>query len=351
MQEVELLRDWFLASSRDLPWRSNPSPYAVWISEVMLQQTQAAVVIPYFQHWMERFPTIESLACASPDEVLKLWEGLGYYSRARNLHEGARHIVQQFGGEIPGTFAGLKQIKGIGAYTAGAILNFAFHQRAAAVDGNVLRVLARYYGLSDDISKPQTMKKMGRIAEELLPDQEPWVISEALIELGATVCMKKPECADCPLKRGCEAFKKGITSQLPVKSGNQPTTQLFRAVAVIIHEKRVLVAQGGKGKVMEGLWEFPYFELEAPRCDAEWIQAKVTESFKFETAWQKPLEKVSHSFTRYRAHLFPHLLHAKERAETGQFHWIGLDALKTLPFSSGHRRILPMLSPEGKESV
>ena len=333
------LKRWFLSSNRDLPWRIDRTPYAVWVSEVMLQQTQAAVVIPYFQRWMERFPTIESLAKAPLTEVLKLWEGLGYYSRARNLHDGAQFIVHNFGGDLPSNPADLRKIKGIGPYTVGAILSFAFHQRIAAVDGNVLRVLTRFYGISDDIAKPATVKKIGLLAENLLPDEEPWIINEALIELGATICQKKPQCSACPLKSGCQAYKKGLTTQLPVKSGGKPVTQLFRGVAVIMHDNHMLAAPVSQGKIMAGLWEFPYFELQSPSCDAELIRSRVSETLEIDTEWHKALTEVFHSFTRYRARLFPHLLYAKKRKQVEHFHWFDLDSLQKQPFSSGHRRI------------
>ena len=154
----------------------------------MLQQTQVAVVIPYFLHWMQRFPTIHHLAKASLDEVVKAWEGLGYYSRVRHLHEAAKYLVEHFNGQLPSEEEDLKKIKGLGPYTIGAILSFAFHQKKAAVDGNVIRVLTRYFGLEEDISKVATVNKLRQLAQELLPDEEPWIVNEALIELGATLC-------------------------------------------------------------------------------------------------------------------------------------------------------------------
>ena len=158
-KELIHLKRWFLDQKRDFPWRENPSPYAVWVSEVMLQQTQAAVVISYFERWMQRFPTIQALADAPLEDVIKEWEGLGYYARARNLHAGARYVVENYEGQLPANAEQLYKIKGLGHYTVGAILSFAFQQRKAAVDGNVLRVLARYYGITDDIGKSATVKK------------------------------------------------------------------------------------------------------------------------------------------------------------------------------------------------
>jgi A/G-specific adenine glycosylase len=341
--DVEALRCWFGSHSRALPWRTHADPYAIWISEVMLQQTQAAVVIPYYERWLQRFPTIASLAAASLDEVLKEWEGLGYYSRARHLHAGARYVVEQFGGQLPCSAELLKQIKGLGPYTVGAIMNFAFHQRHPAVDGNVLRVISRYYGLLEDISQPKTVKQVERKVAELLPEQEPWIITEALIELGATICMKKAACHECPIREGCQAYAQGMTSQLPIKAARKPVTQLHRAVAVIAHNDHFLVQRGAKGQVMADLWEFPYFELEQPGSCDKWLARKIAQELQLKVVWRSALSPVSHAFTRYRARLYPHLFHAQKvnkAQKEGEGEWLSLAQLKQQPFSSGHRRIL-----------
>lgn len=340
VNEIEKLKEWFLSQRRDLPWRENPSPYAVWVSEVMLQQTQVSVVIPYFLQWMERFPTIKALATASVEEVVKQWEGLGYYSRARNLHEGARYIVENYAGELPCSESELRKIKGLGPYTVGAILGFAFRQKAAAVDGNVLRVLSRFYALLDDISKTKTVKSIQKMAHDLLPDEEPWVISEALIELGATICTRTPKCSQCPLKAGCQGFLTGKAHELPVKSAATAVTPLFRAVAVIVSKGHVLVRQGEKGKVMADLYEFPYFEMKNAETDVEYHTKQVKAELKLQVDWQQSFPSVKHSFTRYRALLIPNLFHANKQVSINGFEWHSFESLKTLPFSSGHRRIL-----------
>lgn len=342
--EVLNLKQWFLLQKRDLPWRNNASPYAVWVSEVMLQQTQVAVVIPYFTRWMERFPTIPILAKTPIEEVLKAWEGLGYYSRARNLHEGARYVVDRHAGELPTTGAELKKIKGLGPYTVGAILNFAFHQRAAAVDGNVLRVLARYYCLDDDICKPKTVKKIQNLAYGLLPEQEPWLVSEALIELGATICSRQPKCLQCPLKASCKGFLTGRSQELPIKSAKSVTHSLFRTVAIVICQDHVLINQREQGKVMADLFEFPYFEMIGPEESLTQQQKRVKKGLNINAQWQQTLPEVKHSFTKYRALLFPQLYIAKTLEKIEGFEWHPLDSLHQLPFSSGHRRILANLS-------
>jgi len=333
------LKTWFLSQQRDLPWRNHPIPYAVWISEVMLQQTQVAVVIPYFERWMRRFPSILDLAGASIEEVLKEWEGLGYYARARNLHAGARYVVDHYQGELPSSAEKLKKIKGLGPYTIGAILNFAFHQRIPAVDGNVLRVLARYYGIADDICKPKAIKQIYSLTETLLPEKEPWVISEALIELGATICGRQPKCVQCPLNKQCQAHLKGLTDVLPFKAPRMPTTVLHRSVAIIHNGKEILISRGVKGKVMQDLYEFPYFEKTTTAS----LHEQIKERFEIDVQQQQVLPEVKHSFTRYRAHLFPCLFKTDTRKNIEGHEWASFQLLEQYPFSSGHRRIVNSL--------
>lgn len=343
---VGKLRRWFLSQARDLPWRVQPSPYAVWVSEVMLQQTQVAVVIPYFERWMERFPTVSDLAEAPLEDVLKLWEGLGYYSRARNLHKGARDVVEKYGGSLPSTAETLGKIKGIGPYTVGAILSFAFRQRAAAVDGNVLRVLSRYYCIPDDIGKSKSVRTFVEAAERLLPEKEPWVIAEALIELGATVCARVPRCHDCPVRGGCLAYRNGTTGQFPVKAAKSASKELFRAVAVVCCRGHFLVGCGEKGKVMADLYEFPYFELGSPSSTVEEQLENISSGLGDVGAWREAMPVVKHTFTRFRASLYPHLFVMKDFRQIPGYRWMCHDEIRKVPFSSGHRRILnEVLSP------
>lgn len=211
------LKRWFQSTKRDLPWRCSPSPYVVWIAEIMLQQTQVSVVEPYFLRWMQQFPSIATLARATREEVIKAWEGLGYYSRARHIHAAAQYLMEKHEGKLPSRREDLEKVKGLGPYTVGAILSFAFHQKAAAVDGNVIRVLSRYFCVEDDVGKSGTKKQIWELAEKLLPDHEPWVVVEGLIELGATVCLKRPKCAECPINKSCLGFREGKQFSLPKK--------------------------------------------------------------------------------------------------------------------------------------
>ena len=338
--DITALNDWFQREKRDFPWRREPSPYAVWVSEVMLQQTQASVVIDYFERWMARFPSIEVLAKAPIEEVVKEWEGLGYYSRARALHEGARMVVQNYGGKFPSSREELAKIKGLGPYSIGALLSFAFHQKAAAVDGNVARVLSRHFLIEEDICKSQVQKRLRTLTEELLPEKEPWTIMEALIELGAQVCQKQPKCFFCPLQTSCLGFRTQRAPLLPFKGKKQLITPLSRSVAVIMHEDNVLIRQEKEGRVMGGLYEFPYF----PKIDS--LKKTLHDLFGEELSFEKHFPIVKHSFTRYRAELFPSLWKCARKDFKGDWSFVSLRDAKKLPFSSGHRRILQHLLKE-----
>lgn len=337
------LKTWFIAEKRDLPWRRTKDPYAIWISEVMLQQTQAAVVIPYFLNWIDRFPSIHHLAKASLDEVIKAWEGLGYYSRARYLYEAAQYLVKHFGGEFPSQEEELKKIKGLGPYTVGAILSFAFHQKKAAVDGNVIRVLTRYFGLEDDISKNVTVKKLRQLVQSLLPEEEPWIINEALIELGATICQRKARCQHCPLREGCISFKQGSADRLPFKSKKIKIEYLHRFVAVIQHDSQFLVKRGQKGAIMNDLYEFPYFEMDKEIRMTQDLRTQIMKYYALQLTQKRLLNEVSQNFTRYQVRLYPALFVCQQLKEIEGLEWLPYTSLKKLAFSSGHRRIFHQL--------
>jgi A/G-specific adenine glycosylase len=323
--DLKALKEWFNEEKRDLPWRKKPSPYAVWISEIMLQQTLSAVVSAYFEKWMQTFPTLESLALASLDEVMKAWEGLGYYSRARNLHTSAQIILEQFGGELPSKREELEKLKGFGPYTVGAVLSFAFHQRAAAVDGNVIRVISRLLSVWEDASRKKIFEDH---VLSILPEDEPWVLMEALIELGAQICQKKPKCDLCPLQEKCLAYKEGSTSLLPIKKKPAKMIRLSRDVAVVIYKKELLLRKEELGKVMGGLYEFPY----VPK-GSSW-------DFDLPLKEIKVLPKVKHGFTKFSAELYPTVYRIEEKKNVDGYEWINIEEIEKLPFSSGHRRIL-----------
>jgi A/G-specific adenine glycosylase len=302
----------------------------------MLQQTRASVVVPYFLHWMERFPNVRALAKASVEEVIKAWEGLGYYSRARNLHKGAQQIVSQFEGKIPDSKEALETISGLGPYTIGAILSFGFQKLAAAVDGNVARVVSRYFAIEENICSLRVRKKIEEQALFIAKTQkQPWVTAEALIELGATICLPKPRCEVCPLETGCAGRRLGIAESLPIKNKEKEITHLTRIVAVVESQGRIFVRKGEAGKVMADLYEFPYFE----RFDSSDSICGLGKLLGFDVEYVGQMREVVHTFTRYKARLFPYLLRTAAPIPKEGAEWVSQERLLDLPFSAGHRKI------------
>ncbi len=367
---LEELRSWFLRQRRHFPWRELATPYSVWISEIMLQQTRADVVVPYFQRWLKQFSNVHALARASLESVIKAWEGLGYYSRARNIHKTAKQIVEEFGGVLPDNESDLLKLNGIGPYTAAAIASFAHHQRAAPLDGNALRVLARWWAVQDDVTLPGTKREMQRAILKMLPISRPWEIAEALIELGALVCKKSnPDCALCPLQGTCAAFQQGLVNCLPVKAPRKKCEKLTR-LALIIEgsvkgEQCILVQRRLAHGVMRDLWEFPYTQLQgqwerallamiclAPVQSAlgdfgllEW--SLVRRAILQPKRWTSLMH---HTFTRYKVALrglhcasaWPE--NAIEHTEDLEMRFVRTSELEKLPFSAGHRLLLQELT-------
>ena len=252
---------WYRNARRDLPWRRTRDPYAIWVSEIMLQQTRVAVVVPYWQRWMARFPTPAALAAAELDDVLSAWSGLGYYRRARNLHRGAREVVARYRGRLPDNAGELRSLPGIGRYTAGAIASMAFDRREPLVDGNVARVLARLFAVEEDVKRPAGQARIWQLAGELVPADAPGDFNQGLMELGATVCTPAaPRCSDCPLATRCAARAAGRERELPRLSARPRDADkpiLAAAAAWVERGGRVLLAQRAPEGLFGGLWELP----------------------------------------------------------------------------------------------
>lgn len=336
---MEQLHIWFQKNQRSFPWREARTPYKVWISEVMLQQTRAVAVIPYFLRWMKLFPNSKALAAASLEEVIKAWEGLGYYSRARNLHAGAKQIVERFSGELPDSKEALASIRGLGPYTIGAILSFGFHKRMPALDGNVARVMSRYLAFTENICRTKARRFLEKKVEELLDEKYPWITMEALIELGATICLPKPHCEECALKINCLGLQKKMVETLPIKNVAPPMIVLRRIVLIIASQKRYLVRKGAARKIMADLYEFPYLEIEQEMNSFEEIESKVADRFNLKAKCISILPETTHTFTKYKARLFPYLLQTNVLIPVSEWVWIHFDELLNLPFSAGHRKI------------
>ncbi len=266
------LLEWYRENARVLPWRSEPTPYRVLVSEIMLQQTRVAAVIAYFARFMDELPTVADLADVSEDRLLKLWQGLGYYNRARNLQRAARQIVEDFGGEFPRTYGELLSLSGVGEYTAGAIASIAFGVPVPAVDGNVLRLAARIAGDDADISSPAMKKKVAKALEEIIPVDQPGDFNQALMELGATVCLPNgtPLCDRCPAREFCKACLTGRTLELPVKAAKKARRVEERTVFLIFREGRVALRRRPANGLLGGLWEYPNEHAPAQDALARW---------------------------------------------------------------------------------
>ena len=265
---VPSLIGWYDRNARPLPWRERATPYRVWVSEIMLQQTRIEAVLPYFERFMQALPNVHSLAQAPEDVLLKLWEGLGYYSRVRNLQKAARQIEERFGGDLPGSFEELLTLPGIGEYTAGAVASIAFHQAVAAVDGNVLRVLARLTDCHEDVTSPQVKRRLSALAGILVPAERPGTFNSALMELGETICLPntQPRCEACPVRDSCLAAARGCARELPVRAPKKPRRIERRLILVVITvdgEPRVLLHRRPEKGLLAGMWELPSLLLDS----------------------------------------------------------------------------------------
>jgi A/G-specific adenine glycosylase len=256
---VTPLLTWFSKCARILPWREDPTPYHVWVSEIMLQQTRVEAVKAYYERFIRHLPDVTALAEADEDKLLKLWEGLGYYSRIRNMHKASKIIMEQYGGNIPADFEVLLKLPGIGRYTAGAISSIAFNKSESAVDGNVLRVLSRICASYADVSLPQVRKEAEAVLREIIPKGKATEFSQAMMELGAILCLPNgvPLCEQCPLAIMCEARKQGITSQLPVKKAPLKRKKEQKTVLVLIGQNRLALSKRDNKGLLAGMWELP----------------------------------------------------------------------------------------------
>lgn len=262
MNFTNLLIEWYLQKKRDLPWRNTTNPYPIWLSEIILQQTRVAQGMPYFYAFLESFPTVKELAMADEQQVLKLWQGLGYYSRARNLHQTAQYIANELDGVFPNSYAGLIQLKGIGEYTAAAIASFAYNEPVPVVDGNVFRVVSRYFGIESDISAGKTKKEFTALAAELLSKEQPALFNQAIMEFGAMHCTpKNPDCENCIFNSSCVALQKGLVGQLPFKSKKIKIRKRYFNYIVLQDKKgNTKIQQRTDKGIWHNLYEFPLFE-------------------------------------------------------------------------------------------
>lgn len=299
-----LLLQWYTINQRKLPWRDSQDPFAIWVSEIMLQQTQVATVVPYFIKFMKRFPNLKSLALAQEEEVLSLWSGLGYYRRAKFLKKGAEEVLKNHAGRLPQSTQELKTLPGIGDYTAGAIASIAFGEKTPVVDGNVIRVLSRVYALKGHAKKSQLIKKIWQKASLLVQGPQPGDLNQALMELGATLCRPSlPSCERCPIMNHCKAYQKDKPEEYPEPPPKQKTIQLKRAVALCfakVPQDSLLLVQKKSPRWFQGLWELPHEYLSPEEDAAIILQNSLKDHFNLKAHDLEPAGKSQHSITHHR---------------------------------------------------
>jgi A/G-specific adenine glycosylase len=341
---VRRLVRWFARNARALPWRRTRDPYAIWVSEIMLQQTQVKTVLPFWERWMSELPDIKALARANAAKLHKLWEGLGYYARVRNLHKGAQRIVEQHGGTFPKDFDQVLELPGIGRYTAGAICSIAFNQPKPILDGNVMRVLARVFGVAGNPRAKGTNARLWGLADELVRQAaRPADFNQALMELGALVCTpRQPRCNACPIREQCVALRQGRVLELPGLGQRVRTTPRRFAAFVARHRKRFLVRQRAANGVNAHLWEFPNVEVGLEDTD---VGRAARKALGLTPKTLQPLCVIKHSITRYRITLevFQAVGYPVGRISRARGQWLAEKELSRRAFASAHKRILRRL--------
>lgn len=344
----KLLLAWYRREKRDLPWRTTQDPYSIWVSEIMLQQTQVKTVIPYYQRWLRSFPTVAALASASEREALKHWEGLGYYSRARNLHRAARIVEEHYGGRIPDT-AEIRRLPGIGPYTAGAILSIAFGLPVPVLDGNVKRVLSRLFCLAENGKTAASMQRLWQTAEQLVPKKHGGDFNQAMMELGATVCLpRKPLCLSCPLTDLCRARTENLQDQYPPPQMRPSQNKIDVSAAVILKQGKTYIQQRLRDGLMGGLWEFPGGKREANETMEDCLKREIREELGVDIMIESKLMIIKHSYTQFRVTLHAYLCRlpsGRIRAkQCEQWKWVVPEKLKHYPFPAANAKIVEYLT-------
>ena len=324
---TQTILSWYDQGHRDLPWRRTQDPYRIWISEIMLQQTRAETVVSYYERFLARYPTVQDLASAPEEELLKAWEGLGYYSRARSLQKAAKEIVARYGGQLPADLEKLRALPGIGDYTAGAIASIAFGIPAAAVDGNVERVLCRWDAIKDEVGTPTVRRQIAARAQALVPPDRPGAFANAMMEMGATMCTpKNPKCLLCPVREGCMGFAQGIAQELPHKAKKKAQRVENRAVLLVFCENRVLIVKRQE-KLLGGLFVFPDVLEESDPARL----CRALEALGIRAAYDEKLGHARHVFTHLIWEMDVHAVVADEMTQVPGGQWVSRQELAALP--------------------
>ncbi len=349
---------WYDANKRDLPWRRVPSPYGVWISEIMAQQTQISRVVEYWGRWMKRFPDIESLSCAHEEDVLKLWEGLGYYSRARNILKAACVVSQHHSGVFPTDFSEIRSLPGIGEYTAGAISSIAFGDDVPAIDANVLRVFSRLLDIKTSVKEKAAKTVIEDAVMELIPQSRPGDFNQAIMEFGAIVCTKNPNCSQCSVASHCVAHANGVAAERPVLPKAKELIYVDMATGVFLHNGKVLIQKRKPDDVWPGLWEFPGGTIEEGETPEQALVREYQEEVELDIVPSEKVTVVKYSYTRYRVTMHCFLCHSVngERPdpvfnEASKGGFVDPVELAQYAFPAGHRRLIEFMQKDLRYSA
>ncbi len=342
------LLDWYAGAQRDLPWRHTRDPYRIWVSEVMLQQTQVRTVIPYYQRFLARFPDLAALAAAPLDDVLKLWEGLGYYARARNLHAAARVLVASSGAVVPRDPDRFGELPGVGAYVRAAVTSIAFGYALAAVDGNVKRVLARAFGIEEVVDRPAGARAIQDLADRLLDRDDPGTFNQAMMELGALLCRPRdPDCPACPWVDACVARAEGTPQQFPRKSARGPVPTARIAVGVVARRGRVLITRRAESAMLGGLWEFPGGKIRARESAEAACRREIREETGLEVDVVGKVTTVRHAYSHLKVEIDVFRCVARKgrvRLRGPVDHrWILLEETARYAFPKANHKFIPVL--------
>lgn len=342
------LLDWYRKNKRNLPWRQTRNPYRILLSEFMLQQTQVDTVIPYYHRFLDRFPTVHDLANASQDDVLKAWEGLGYYSRARNLHKAAHSISTDFDGNVPNTYDELKSLPGFGPYTTAAVLSIAYDRDHAVLDGNVIRVLTRLFNICDDVTQSRTKNQLWELAQKLLAKGDAGDYNQAVMELGATVCTpRSPHCSACPIASLCAAKKTGNPEILPIKAKKKPRPHHTLSAGIVWQDNKVLITQRPENGLLGGLWEFPADTQQSKESLQDTCIRGVKTTVGIDIEVLDRFRTIKHAFTHFTItlHTFQcRYTKGKARSITcDNFAWVPLSQLETYAFARTGRKLADYL--------
>ncbi|MEW6234129.1 MAG: A/G-specific adenine glycosylase [Candidatus Omnitrophota bacterium] len=339
---------WFKRTARDLPWRRTRDPYAIWISEIMLQQTRVETVIPYYLRFLDRFPNIAALAQAKQDDLLKLWEGMGYYRRALHLHKAAKIIANEYDGVFPQTLEEWKRLPGVGDYTAGAVASIAFGVRAPALDGNAKRVLARLGGEQGCIDESATAQRLRALAKSLLPAKEPGAFNQAIMELGAQLCTpKQPLCCECPIRKYCAAASQGFQKNIPVRKSKKPVPHRVVVAAAILKNGRYLLGKRPPGGMLEGLWEFPGGKVEGDETQEAALRREIQEELGICVRVGRLIASVDHVYSHLAVTIHLYLCEPMEEKPHAIYHseikWIPRSQLRRYAFPAANVKFLDYL--------